>query len=803
MRASLLQTATPWRRLSIVLALALAVGLSSCGEDGEEKDAGVSLPDDTSGPNFNKDAEDTSDEPDVEVDIAPDVVETPDVPTSDTGPSCTTFGCPCSQNSDCEAGHCIDSPGGQICTKSCTENCPDGYKCVTAGGVDGASICVPQFGNICAPCKNNAICQTTGHKGAKCVDRGAIGAFCGTTCLEQSDCPANYKCDKEAVDVTGETVAQCVLTVGSCACSKVALEQEWSTTCTKTIGDAVCQGERICLAKGKEGAPPNGGLTGCIAKEPEPESCDGKDNDCDAETDETTCEDDNDCTLNDCGGDAGCLNSNKTGPCDDNSMCTEGDVCTDGSCTPGKAKDCDDQNPCTTDVCKADKGCLYEAADNVPCNADDNPCTVNDSCTLDKGSGKSVCTSGKQKACDSGGACSTGVCLSSTGKCKYTAKDGFPCDDGDPCSVETKCNGEVCQGKPNKCDDSDPCTTDTCDPKTGCTHGSVADAQSCDDGNPCTTSSICISGKCTGGEANKCDDANDCTKDTCDPKSGCKNESLNATPCEDGDPCSGPDACDSGFCKAGGDLCVCKVNDDCKKLEDGDLCNGTLICKQVGGASKCVVDEATLVKCDDGNMCTGNSCDKQTGKCSTKNLAISCDDKNVCTQGDKCGADPKTGKYACVPGAAKDCDDKVACTVDTCDAGKGCQNVSAQGKDVPCYAGPAGTAGVGKCKAGLQTCKPDGTLTACIGEVKPEPKEVCGNKIDGKLVDDDCDGKVDPACGPTLVFGHAASGAISGKVGNLVMRGSVGASAAAGPAAQAGAQNKMESGFYAWLAGFF
>ncbi len=137
--------------------------------------------------------------------------------------------------------------------------------------------------------------------------------------------------------------------------------------------------------------------------------------------------------------------------------------------------------------------------------------------------------------------------------------------------------------------------------------------------------------------------------------------------------------------------------------------------------------------------------------------------------------------------------------MDTCDAAKGCQNVSAVGKDVPCYDGAAGTAGVGKCKAGLQTCKPDGTLTLCIGEVKPEAKEVCGNKSNGQLVDDNCDGKVDEACGPTLVFGHAASASISGKAGSVVMRASLGSSPAAGVAANAGGPVQVESGFYSWL----
>ncbi|MDW8363992.1 MAG: putative metal-binding motif-containing protein, partial [Myxococcales bacterium] len=52
-----------------------------------------------------------------------------------------------------------------------------------------------------------------------------------------------------------------------------------------------------------------------------------------------------------------------------------------------------------------------------------------------------------------------------------------------------------------------------------------------------------------------------------------------------------------------------------------------------------------------------------------------------------------------------------------------------------CYDGPAGTAGVGVCVEGVQTCA-GGEYRACIGQVLPS-EEAC----DGE--DDDCDGMVD------------------------------------------------------------
>jgi Putative metal-binding motif len=53
-----------------------------------------------------------------------------------------------------------------------------------------------------------------------------------------------------------------------------------------------------------------------------------------------------------------------------------------------------------------------------------------------------------------------------------------------------------------------------------------------------------------------------------------------------------------------------------------------------------------------------------------------------------------------------------------------------------CYTGPLGTEGKGICQTGKRTCNPDGTLSACEGEVTPQP-EICN------LADDNCDGIVD------------------------------------------------------------
>ena len=76
-----------------------------------------------------------------------------------------------------------------------------------------------------------------------------------------------------------------------------------------------------------------------------------------------------------------------------------------------------------------------------------------------------------------------------------------------------------------------------------------------------------------------------------------------------------------------------------------------------------------------------------------------------------------------------DCDGKVD---QTCDC--------IPGTTRSCYGGPQGTAGIGRCSAGVQTCGAAGTWGTCVGDVLPAP-EVCGN-----ATDDDCSGAVDNGC---------------------------------------------------------
>jgi len=105
-------------------------------------------------------------------------------------------------------------------------------------------------------------------------------------------------------------------------------------------------------------------------------------------------------------------------------LCTTGGTCKAGFCGGGKAKNCDDKNPCTTDACVAGKGCR-STPNNAVCN-DGKKCTTNDRCSAGK-------CAGKAKACGDGNPCTTDTCTAATGTCKNTAttKAGS-CNKGKP-----------------------------------------------------------------------------------------------------------------------------------------------------------------------------------------------------------------------------------------------------------------------------------------------------------------------------------------------------------------------------------
>jgi hypothetical protein len=166
-----------------------------------------------------------------------------------------------------------------------------------------------------------------------------------------------------------------------------------------------------------------------------------------------------------------------------------------------------------------------------------------------------------------------------------------------------------------------------------------------------------------------CDDQDPCTEDTCIPGTGC-GHTPGTGPCDDGNPCTAGDTCVSGLCVPGTSVCQCQSDTECDGFEDGDACNGTLICDIPGISGQpntCVVDPATVVSCDGSTdtACEKSRCDPGTGACGpvAEPDGTACDDKDACTFDDAC-----TGGLCA--GTVLACADKVLCTLDACEEGE-------------------------------------------------------------------------------------------------------------------------------------
>ncbi len=82
------------------------------------------------------------------------------------------------------------------------------------------------------------------------------------------------------------------------------------------------------------------------------------------------------------------------------------------------------------------------------------------------------------------------------------------------------------------CVDGLPCTTDVCDKATAkCSFPVIANGGGCEDGDPCSVAETCNSSVCGGGKQNTCDDADVCTIDSCEVAVGCKHAPSGAPGC--------------------------------------------------------------------------------------------------------------------------------------------------------------------------------------------------------------------------------------------------------------------------------
>ena len=253
-------------------------------------------------------------------------------------PGSCNDGNPCTENDQCVDGLCVGEP----------RSCDDGKSC-TADSCEEAKGCVHE--PIVGECEDGNLCTGLDHcVGTKCkgtpiwcgdddpctddfcfADQGCAhpfnvapcndGNFCtyGDTCSEGECLGLNVSCD----DGNPCTSSYCHPQAG---CIVTHLDMPCNDVNGCTVGDWCIDG--VCIP----GTP-------------------------------TICDDGNVCTLDKCDPATGnCLYPGMGGPCDDDNDCTTFDMCINGACT-GFPVDCNDLNPCTTDSCQVDLGCLHEIVD--------------------------------------------------------------------------------------------------------------------------------------------------------------------------------------------------------------------------------------------------------------------------------------------------------------------------------------------------------------------------------------------------------------------------------------------------------
>jgi len=309
-----------------------------------------------------------------------------------------TCQCNCNLTCNIDAGDVIDVNAACACRKCVAGECKCGN-----GLVEPGEQCDP--GNNNDPCCQN--CRFTTNT---CDDGNACttGERCSGTSSGQGACnPGEYKCDAstECQDIT------CDPAVGVC---NVANHAD-NSTCGPTAD--------LCNFR-------------CISG-----VCDKTPVVCPSDTNQT------DCRHQVCEPTTGSCpfvaDADATG-CSDNNACTQNDQCTAGVCV-GKAIECPAPDQCHNATCKFGV-CVPYNLEDIPCNADDNLCTVGDVC-----SGGS-CIPGLPKVCNTTGQCDSASCDSMTGQCQSFVVDNSlnkTCDDGNICTFQDVCTNGTCAGVNN------------------------------------------------------------------------------------------------------------------------------------------------------------------------------------------------------------------------------------------------------------------------------------------------------------------------------------------------------------------
>ena len=144
-------------------------------------------------------------------------------------------------------------------------------------------------------------------------------------------------------------------------------------------------------------------------------------------------------------------------------------------------------------------------------------CTGNDECRADQVCSSGSCVVGTCNTapdCGPAGECRKFECISH--QCVQGNDDSLSCTDNNACTIGDRCLGGVCQaGAPLSCSYLDEtCKQGECNPANGlCQQANKQDGASCNDNDPCTVNDQCQSGACIDTDPKCPDDGLSCTTD--------------------------------------------------------------------------------------------------------------------------------------------------------------------------------------------------------------------------------------------------------------------------------------------------
>ena len=591
-------------------------------------------------------------------------------------PRCSMGTCLFNPATDCQTGfHDIDGTQLNGCEYACTptnggvEKC-DGVDNDCDGRVDQSN---PGGGATC----NNS---PGGTPVGECTQTGTVTCVSGALRCVGAPGPASETCNGLDDDCDGMTDenptdvgAVCSPAVGNC-----------------TAGIFACvSGTRMCLRE--------------IG--PTAEVCNGIDDDCDNQTDESP----TDPSLGmPCGLDTGaCVHGTNT--------CTNGAIVCTGGVGPtseicdGIDNDCDNTidvgavdvgGPCGSDVGACVPGTFVCMGGARVCQGGLTPGT--ETCNNQDDDCDGVIDENITGGCYSGPAGTQGVGVCAPGNHTCTSGTFGPCvgqvlPGSESCNNrDDNCNGSTDEGVNQSCYTGPAGTQNVgrCAPGTqACSAGTFS--------GPCTGQVL------PGGES--CNNIDDNCNGTVDDgvtqacytgPAGTQNVGL----CR-----AGNQACSAGTFSG---ACVGQITPVVEICDNKDNnCNGS-------------VDESVSQAC-------------YTGPAGTQNVG-------------RCAA----GSQSCAAGAFG------ACTGQTLPGAESCNNIDDncngsvdEGVTQSCYGGPGGTLGVGVCASGTQTCSAGAFSGACVGQVTPGT-ETCNN------LDDNCDGAKDEGVTQACYTGPAGTSGV-------------------------------------------